>query len=150
MPLLNASGMLFLNGPVKAVRLGDVPIWDTAAPWIDSIVPPASVSPPTTMVVEMYGSGLVAGAWVWWVPSTTPNAAAFGSGTTFRDSTNISTTLHHLNPNVTYLVWVSTGTTQTSGPLSNRVPYPVGAPPGDWAQPASGKISVEKEEDDHA
>jgi hypothetical protein len=126
MPLLNAAGMLYLNGAVKAVRLGVVPIWDNSTgPWIDSIDPPSGISPPTTEPVDIYGSRFSAGSWVWWVPSTNPNGAAFGSAVTFRDSTYLSSTLHHLNPNVNYLVWVSTGTTQTSGPLSNRVLFPV-------------------------
>jgi hypothetical protein len=129
MTVINDADALFYGSQiVDEVYVGPIRVWPFSIT-LDNIVPPTAPSPPTTAIVDIYGFGFVAGSWVWWLPSTSPpDAAAFGSGTTFRDPTHLTTTIHHLNPGVTYMMWVSTLSTQTGGLLSNRVPFSVTGP----------------------
>ena len=122
MPVLNDSEKLYLGSIlVDKVMYGERQIWPPL-PVLESITPSTSVEPPTTCVVEIYGSNFIVGSDVCWVNSKTPNNAPFASAATYRDSTHLTTTLHHLAANNDFLVWVRSN---RNNEVSNRVSFPV-------------------------
>ena len=125
MPVLNDSEKLYLGSIlVDKVMYGESQIWPPL-PVLESITPSTSVEPPTTCVVEIYGSNFIVGSDVCWVNSKTPNNAPFASAATYRDSTHLTTTLHHLAANNDFLVWVRSN---RNNEVSNRVNFPVTPP----------------------
>jgi hypothetical protein len=121
MPVLNDADHLFLAGPVRRVLLGDDLVWETTWPWVERLVPPGSAGP-ANVTAEIYGSGFTAATEVCWVNAKTPNNAPFASGVGFHDPTWVTTTLHHLAANNSFLVWARIGTQ-----VSNRVTFPIAA-----------------------